>query len=256
MKTIILAGGFGTRLREETEFVPKPMVPIGGKPIIWHIMKTYSSFGFNEFIVCAGYKASSIQDYFLNYQSKNLDFTVKLNSSESPHYFGQNDEGNWSVTITNTGEGTPTGGRLIRAHKYVQEDSFFCTYGDGVSDINIANLLRFHAISGKIATMTVVRPVSRFGVVELGDHDVVSKFREKPKADGWINGGFFVFNKEIFNYLSDGAVLESETLNELAKIGQLAAFKHDGFWQPMDTYREVLLLNSLWESGSAPWKNW
>ena len=252
---MILAGGLGTRLREETEYLPKPMVPVGAKPIIWHIMKSYSSQTFNDFIICAGYKADVIRDFFLNYQTKNSDFTVKLASSDSPTIHQCIDE-DWSVTVSDTGISTQTGGRIHKIKKYIDDETFMCTYGDGLSDLDIKKLVDFHNSHGKIATVSVARPLSRFGVLDITENNEVSKFREKPQADNWVNIGFFVFNIKIFDFLNEESILEDLPLGNLAKAGELMAFKHDGFWQSMDTYREMTILNELWNSGNAPWKNW
>jgi len=256
MKSVILAGGLGTRLREETEFLPKPMVPIGDKPILWHIMKTYAFYEHTDFVVCTGYKSDVIRDFFLNYQSKNLDFTVNLGSINPPKFYEEISEKDWNVTISDTGLSTFTGGRIKKIQKYVNGQTFFCTYGDGLADLDLDKLLKFHNAHGKIATVTVVKPTSRFGVVEIQKNNLVEKFKEKPQADGWINVGFFVFNKEIFNYLDPDSVLEESPLTKLAEAGELMAYKHEGFWQSMDTYREMLMLNALWNDEKAPWKIW
>lgn len=256
MKVVILAGGLGTRLREETEFLPKPMVPIGDKPILWHIMKAYAFYDHNDFVVCTGYKSDVIRDFFLNYQSKNLDFTVNLGSINPPKYHEEISEKDWNVTISNTGLSTNTGGRIKKIQKYVNGETFFCTYGDGLADLDFGKLLNFHKSHGKIATVTVTKPLSRFGVVNIEENNSVKKFKEKPQADGWINVGFFVFNKEIFDYLDLNSVLEEDPLTKLAKAGELMAYKHEGFWQSMDTYREMLMLNALWNDRMAPWKMW
>ena len=256
MKTVLLAGGLGTRIREETEFRPKPMVSVGGRPIIWHIMKTYASFGHDKFVVCAGYKGEVIKEYFLDFSSKVSDFTIKLGNQQSVTYHENITESAWEVTISDTGEKTMTGGRLYRVRKYLDEDTFMCTYGDGLADVNINSLIEFHKSHNKIATVTAIQPISRFGVLELGKHGEVEEFREKPQADGWVNAGFFVFNRGIFDYLQENSVLENEPLTNLAQQGELLAYKHEGFWQPMDTYREFTILNDLWDSGNAPWKIW
>ena len=257
MKAVLLAGGLGTRMREETEFRPKPMVEVGGKPVLWHIMKTYAQSGINDFVICAGYKGNVIKNYFYNYAPENLDFTVKLGNHDEIVYHGSHDEFDWTVTVVDTGPLTMTGGRLQRVQHFLEDETFLCTYGDGIADVNISDSILFHKNQGKLATMTATRPVSRFGVVELGDEGIVEKFREKPKVDDWVNIGYFVFEPEIFSYLKgDGSVLEEDLLHSLAIEKQISAFKHDGFWQPMDTQREAQQLNEIWESGHAPWKTW
>lgn len=256
MKALILAGGLGTRLREETEFKPKPMVEVAGRPIIWHIMKNLSQQSIKEFGIATGYKGEIIKDYFLNYYARNNDVTVDLGSSRSFTQHGSHGESEWKVTISDTGEFTMTGGRVFRVKKYFSNDRFLCTYGDGLADINLERLLFFHNSHGKIATVTTVRPLSRFGVMEVDSSGLVKRFREKPIMDGWVNAGFFIFEPEIFNYLDEECTLESQPLMRLASDGELAAYRHEGFWQPMDTYRESIFLNELWNSGNAPWKNW
>jgi glucose-1-phosphate cytidylyltransferase len=254
MKVALLAGGLGTRIREETEFRPKPMVFVGGKPILWHIMDRYATSGFNRFVVCAGYRGEVIREYFREFQSMNSDFTVKLGAKQEIRYHDQFEEQGWEVTVTDTGEKTMTGGRLFKARRFLEDESFLCTYGDGLADVDLKKLIEFHKSHGKIATITAVRPVSRFGVLDLDSSNAVNQFREKPQADGWINAGFFVFNKSIFNYLDENSVLENEPLAALASENQLMAYRHEGFWQPMDTFRELTILNELWESGKAPWR--
>lgn len=255
MKTVLLAGGLGTRLREETEFRPKPMVQVGNRPILWHIMRAYSHFGHNDFVVCAGYKGEFIKEYFREFQSEVSDFTVTLGQKHSIEFHDKYVEEGWKVTVADTGQSTMTGGRLFKSRKYINDETFMCTYGDGLADVNINKLLDFHKSHGKIATITAIKPVSRFGVLDLSPTGRVEQFREKPQADGWVNAGFFVFNREIFRYLNDDSVLENEPMAALAKDNELMAFCHEGFWQPMDTYRELSLLNELWDS-SAPWKVW
>ncbi len=252
---VILAGGLGTRLREETEFKPKPMVEIGGKPILWHIMKYYSTWGVNEFIICTGYKSQVIKDYFLNYRTNHSDFSLKIgkNSTLTIHHDIRED---WTVSIIDTGPFTPTGGRLSMIADHITTEDFFCTYGDGVANVDLQGLTRMHLSSGSIATLTAVKPLSRFGVLDLNSEGGVVKFREKPRLDTWINGGYFVFNRKIFALLDGDTTLEEEPLVSLSKNGKLSAFQHEGFWQPMDTLREAELLNSLWETGKAEWKNW
>lgn len=256
MKAILLAGGLGTRLREETEFRPKPMVEVGGRPVLWHIMKNLSHFGINEFIVAAGYKADVIKDYFLNYEARNNDFTVHLGHKNSLVFHGDHDEADWSVTIADTGESTMTGGRVFRAAKYLADEPFLVTYGDGLADVDIAALRAWHAEQGRLATVTTVQPLSRFGVMDVEDGGRVTRFREKPKLEGWINIGFFIMEPAALQYLDADAVLEEEPLAQLAADAQLTAYRHEGFWQPMDTFREAKMLNDLWDGGEAPWKVW
>jgi glucose-1-phosphate cytidylyltransferase len=255
MKVVILCGGQGTRLREETEFRPKPMVEIGGRPILWHIMKLYASHGFHDFVLCLGYRGNIIREYFLNYQAMNRDFTINLGRQEI-EYHGAHQEEDFSVTLAETGEDTMTGGRLKRVARHLNDDLFLLTYGDGLSDVDLSKLVQFHRSHGKLATVTVVRPVSRFGVVHIGTTDYVEAFAEKPQSEGWISAGFFVFDRRVLEYLSgDDCILERDPLERLARENQLVAFHHDGFFQAMDTYREYKQLNEIWASGEAPWKN-
>lgn len=256
MKAVLLAGGMGTRLREETEYRPKPMVEIGQRPILWHIMKNLSTQGLIDFVVCLGYKGDYIKDYFLNYEARVNDVTVTLGSKTEHSQLSNSSEDNWTVTLANTGLITMTGGRIHRIRKYVDGEKFLCTYGDGLADINLSELLKFHEAHGKIATVTAVMPTSRFGSMEIAADDSVTKFAEKPKGNAWVNGGFFIFEPEIFDYLSPDCVLENEPLEKLAEIGELVAYKHHGFWRPMDTFRESIELNEIWDSGDAAWKNW
>ena len=253
---VILAGGLGTRLREETDYKPKPMVEIGGKPILWHLMKNFSTQSINEFVVCSGYKSEYIKDYFLNYESRNSDITLSIgqNSSDSNNHFPIAEK--WKVTIADTGLITPTGGRVNKIKSYVENRRFIATYGDGLADVDISALLKFHESHGKLATVTTFQPYSRFGLMEIESNGAVTNFREKPQIDDWINIGFFVFEPQIFDYLNDDSTLEQEPLHELAKDGELFAFKHNGFWEPMDTFREYTHLNDLWETNQAKWKNW
>lgn len=256
LKAVLLAGGLGTRMREETEFRPKPMVEVGGRPVLWHIMKILAAQGLNEFVVCAGYKGEIIKNYFLNYAALNQDFTVRLGDRESVKYHDEHGEADWTVTVADTGGTTMTGGRIKRIQRHVQGERFLCTYGDGIADIDLDKLVAFHESHGKIATVTAVQPASRFGVLDLHDDGSVNAFREKPKMEDWINIGFFVFEPQIFDYLEPNSVLEQEPLSRLAADGQIAAFPHHGFWQAMDTYRESQALNELWNNGDAPWRNW
>ena len=257
---MILCGGQGSRLREETEVRPKPMVEIGGRPILWHIMKLYASFGFKDFILCLGYKGHVIRDYFLNYKAYNADLTVRLGTPDAVEYHNRHDEEDWRVTLVETGQGSQTGARVARAAPYVDGPRFCLTYGDGLGDVDIAALLRFHAGHGKLGTVTGVRPPGRFGELRLERDGRATEFNEKPQVtEGFINGGFFVFEREFFDkYLAtdEDLVLERAPLQRLARDGELMVFVHEGFWQPMDTYRELTLLDELWKSGRAPWKVW
>ena len=251
MKVVILAGGKGTRISEYTNLIPKPMVPIGNFPIIWHIMTIYASHGFNDFIVALGYKSEVIKDYFIKFNSLNSDFTVDLSSGNIEIH--QNKSLNWKVTLVDTGEETMTGGRLKRLKKYLNEDTFMLTYGDGLADINIKNLLDFHLTNKKLVTMTAVRPTARFGELEL-ESNLITSFKEKPQLkDGWINGGFFVMEKEFIDLIKfDSEMLERQPLEYVAKKNQLMAFKHNGFWQCMDNKRDLENLQKLWKD-NPPW---
>lgn len=244
-------------MREETEFRPKPMVEIGGRPVLWHIMKMLGQQQLKDFVVCTGYKSEYIKNYFTNYGAVNSDFTVTLGDQSQITYHGAHDEADWTVTVADTGANTMTGGRIKRIRPYVDGERFLCTYGDGLADIDLDALLQFHKSHGKIATMTAVQPTSRFGVLDLNDDGGVGQFKEKPQVEGWINIGYFIFEPEIFDYLGDDTtVLEQEPLHRLAADNQIAAYKHTGFWQPMDTYREALMLNEMWDENEAPWRNW
>jgi glucose-1-phosphate cytidylyltransferase len=257
MKAVILAGGLGTRLSEETDLKPKPMVEIGGKPILWHIMKIYSEHGVNDFVICCGYKGYMIKEYFANYFLHQSDVTFCMKSNNMQVH--QNNAEPWTVTLVDTGENTMTGGRLKRVCEYVKDEEAFCfTYGDGVGDVDITALIAFHQQHGKQATLTATRPPGRYGALKFGLDDSVDNFQEKPDGDGsWINGGFFVLSPKVIERIEkDSTIWEREPLDGLAKDGELVAFKHDGFWQPMDTLREKNLLNELWDSGKTPWKTW
>jgi glucose-1-phosphate cytidylyltransferase len=256
INALILAGGLGTRLREETEFKPKPMVDVGGRPILWHIMKNLSQQGVSNFTIATGYKGDVIKDYFINYYARNNDITVDLGNESRITYYGNHDESKWKVTIANTGEATLTGGRVFKSKSFLGGGRFLCTYGDGLADINLTELISFHESHGRLATVTTVKPLSRFGLMEVDTDGGVIQFREKPVMDGWVNAGFFIFEQEIFEYLDAECTLESEPLMKLAADGQLSAYRHEGFWQPMDTLRESNFLNDLWIRGEAPWKNW
>lgn len=255
MKVVILCGGKGTRLREETEFRPKPMIEIGGRPILWHIMKTYAFYGFKNFILCLGYKGEVIREYFHQYAIQNRNFTIDLRTGEC-QYHGSNEIPDWCVTLVDTGDETMTGGRVKKIEKYIDQDLFLLTYGDGLTDLNISETLNFHKSHGKIGTVTGVSPPSRYGELFI-EGDLVSSFKEKPKTTcSKINGGYFVFSKRFFEYLEDreDCVLEKEPLQTLGADGQLNVFQHQGFWQCMDTYRDYKFLTDLWEKGNAPWK--
>lgn len=256
MKVVILAGGLGTRLREETEFRPKPMVEIGGQPILWHIMKSYVHHGYTEFVLCLGYKGDVIRDYFFNYEIRNRDVTITL-GSRNLEVHNEYPEDGWRVTLAETGEKTNTGGRLKRITPYLNGERFMVTYGDGVADIDIKSLMAFHQKHGKLATVTAVHPASRFGELSI-ENGLVTVFQEKPQVhEGWINGGFFVFQHEVLDLIAgDAESLEQGLLVKLAQMKELAVYQHQGFWQCMDTYREMELLNGLWSSGKAPWAVW
>jgi len=257
MKAVLLAGGLGTRMKEETEFRPKPMVEIGGKPVLWHIMKMLSHQGINDFIVCSGYKSEYIKSYFANYGTANLDYTITLGHPDSITFHGSHDEFEWNVTVIDTGLDTMTGGRIKRIEEFIGDESFFCTYGDGIADVDISRLVEHHEKHGKLATITTTQLRSRFGVVETDENGLVTAFREKPLVSDLVNIGYFIFEPGVFEYLeNDATVLEDRPMRDLARKGEIAAFVHSGFWQPMDTQREYQELNRLWQSGNAPWKLW
>jgi glucose-1-phosphate cytidylyltransferase len=254
---VILCGGLGTRLREETEFKPKPMVEVGGKPILWHIMKTYRHFGCRDFVLCLGYRGDVIRDYFLNYRRRNSDFTVDMSSGDVATLSNGTDE-DWRVSLVETGAETLTGLRIRRALKYINGNTFFATYGDGVADVDVEGLFSHHRKTGRLATVTAVHPSSRFGELAV-EGDCVKSFREKPQVtDGWINGGYFVFDRDAFAGTSetDNIPLETGLLETLAHNDNLSVYRHPGFWQCMDTFREMQLLNEMWASGKAPWQVW
>jgi glucose-1-phosphate cytidylyltransferase len=259
LKVVILCGGQGTRLREETEYRPKPMVEVGGRPILWHIMKSYAHYGHTHFVLCLGYKGNVIKEYFLNYEAMNSDITLSLGQLRAIAYHDQHREQEFTVTLADTGQNTMTGGRLARVKKHVgKADTFLLTYGDGLANVNIAEVLAFHRMHGKKATLTTVRPMSRYGIIDIDGTGAVERFSEKPVLDSWINAGFFVFNRSVFDYLDGGdeCVLERRTLERLGAEGQLMAYRHEGFFYAMDTYREYQVLNELWNSGAPPWKVW
>lgn len=255
MQTVILAGGFGTRLSEETEIIPKPMIEIGNKPILWHIMKIYSHYGYNDFIICGGYKQDYIKEYFQNYFIKNSDVSFDLKNNSVKIHRKQNED--WKITIVDTGITSNTGGRLKKIQKFIKNDNFFLTYGDGLSDVNISKLLNFHLKNKKLATLTAVRPEARYGILEI-KNNLVKKFNEKPTSkDSWINGGFFVLNKKIFKFIKNyKSTWEQEPLKKITNAQNLCAYKHLGFWQSMDTLREKKILERLWSKKNPPWKIW
>jgi len=257
MKVVILAGGFGTRISEESSIRPKPMIEVGNRPILWHIMKIYSAHGLNDFIICCGYKGHIIKDFFANYHLHSADVTYDLAKQQTVIH--RNDSEPWKVTCVDTGENTMTGGRLKRASKYLDGDSFCLTYGDGVSNVDISASIKFHKAHGKLATLTAVQPGGRFGAFSLGaESNSVDAFHEKPKGDGaWVNGGFFVLEPGVIDYIDeDSTTWEREPMERLSKDGQLEAWKHSDFWQPMDTLRDKMLLEELYAGGKAPWVNW
>jgi glucose-1-phosphate cytidylyltransferase len=257
MKVVMLCGGLGTRLREETEFRPKPLVEVGGRPILWHIMKTYAHHGFNDFVLCLGYRGNMIKEYFLNYEAMSSDFTITLGKNAKLEYNDHHSEHDFRVTLCDTGLGTMTGGRVKRIQRYIKDEPFMLTYGDGVGDINVRALLDFHKSHGKLATVTTITPSSRFGMLEANSIGRVSSFLEKPKTSGRASAGFFVFSPKIFDYIvGDDVTLEREPLEHLVAKGELMAYQHDGFFYAMDTYREYEYLNELWQKNEAPWKVW
>lgn len=258
MKTVVLAGGFGTRIRDVADDIPKPMIPIGGYPILWHIMKIYSYYNYNDFILCLGHKGHIIKDYFLNYNKFQQDFELDLKTQKT-RAFGENNAEDWKITFAETGLNSYTGARVERVKKYLEDEEIFAlTYGDGVADINIKELVEFHKSHGRLMTVTGVRPPGRFGELEI-DEDRVVGFNEKPQATGgWISGGFFICSKKVLDYLTpnEDLVFEQEPVKRITQEGQLMIYKHEGFWHPMDTSREYQLLNSLWSNEKAPWKVW
>jgi len=255
MKVVILAGGLGTRLSEETELKPKPMVEIGGRPILWHIMKIYSHFGFNDFIVLTGYKSHLIKEYFLDYYARYSDLTIDMQSQSVEMHKTRTEP--WTVTMLYTGADTQTGGRLFKAKSYLEKEPFMLTYGDGVGNIDIAKLLAFHKANDKIVTVTAVQPKGRYGVLTMDKDGSVESFQEKPSDSAWISGGFFVMQPQIFEYLkNDDKLILEHQLDKVAKNGKLQAYKHSGFWQPMDTLKDKISLTNMWMTGHAPWAMW
>lgn len=245
-------------MREETEFRPKPLVDIGGKPILWHIMKLYAYYGLRDFVLCLGYRGNMIKEYFLNYEAMNNDFTICLGEKHQITYHGAHLEQDFHVTLVDTGANSMTGSRIKQIERFVQGNTVLVTYGDGVSNVDIEALLKFHHEHGRLATVTTVRPPSRFGILDLDPEGQVTQFAEKPQSDGWASAGYFVFNRGVFDYLSadPGTILEREPLERLARAGELMAYRHEGFFYAMDTYREYLYLNDLWNRGEAPWAVW
>lgn len=256
MKAVLLAGGLGTRMREETEFRPKPMVEIGGMPVLWHIMNMLSHHGIREFVVLTGYKGEQVTDFFANLPNRHSHLTFDYSSGADGGQAAKRIDLDWKVDVLQTGPETPTGGRLLRAKEIIGKEPFLCTYGDGLADVNVSDLVKGHFESGKLASMTVVQPANRFGVVDISTDDSVTSFREKPRMTDWINIGYFIFGEGIFSYLDEQHMLEEEPLMKLAKDGQLRANKHLGFWEPMDTFREYQHLNELWKRNEAPWAIW
>lgn len=257
MKIVILAGGLGTRISEETDVKPKPMIEVGGKPILWHIMKLYSHYGFNEFVICAGYKAYSIKDFFYHYYMHSSDMTFDMCSNEVTFHHSHAEP--WKVTVVDTGLNSMTGGRIKRVQPYIGNEPFLLTYGDGVSNVNIQSLVEHHKTSGKLATLTAVQPSGKFGALQISPSNEVTSFMEKPKGDGaWINGGFFVCEPDVFSYITEGdsTIWERGPMEGLSRDGQLSAYKFSGFWKPMDTLRDKVELSEMWDSGNAPWKVW
>lgn len=257
MKVVILAGGYGTRISEETHLKPKPMIEIGNKPILWHIMKIYSSYGYNDFVICLGYKGYVIKEYFANYFLHESDVTFDFRTDNEKIIHNVQAEP-WRVTLVNTGQDTMTGGRVKRIKDYINNEPFMLTYGDGVSNVNIKELVEFHKSHGRMATVTTTQPSGRFGSLDMDMNGHVNAFQEKPKGDGgWINAGFFVMQPEVLDYIeADHTILEKEPLENIARDGELRAFKHTGFWQPMDTLRDKNYLEDLWNKNESPWKTW
>lgn len=254
MKAVILCGGKGTRMREETEYRPKPLVPIGGKPILWHIMKIYSQYGINDFILCSGYKGDMIKQYFMEMYWRNNDFTVHINGDKKVTFHTEEKE-DWNITIVDTGLETMTGGRLKAIEKYLDEDDFLMTYGDGVSDVDISKLIEFHKSKGTLATLTGVHPMSPFGLLEVKD-GIVNSFKEKPRLKDMINGGFMVLNKKALSYIKEDCMFEEEPLRNIARESQLAVYEHNGFWTAIDTFKDIEKVNKMWDKGDRPWKIW
>ena len=257
MKVVILCGGEGTRLKEHTESIPQPLVEIGGKPILWHIMKIFSFYGIRDFILCLGYKGYKIKEFFVDYEAwKYHDFKL-MNGKVSENKHNYDDIKDWNIIFADTGLDTNTGGRIKRIEKYIKKDDIFlCTYGDGLSEIDLNKLIEFHKTKKKIATVTCVKPMSQFGIVSLDEKGDILEFQEKPIISNWINGGFFVFNREVFKYIEENDVLETQSLVRLVRNNQIAGYKYEGFWACMDTYKDTIKLNEIWKSGKSPWHKW
>ena len=255
MKVVILCGGRGTRMAGETEYRPKPLVTIDGKPMIWHIMKFYSSYGFNDFILCIGYKGEMIKQYFMEMYWRNNDLTVHIDKNQKIEYHTSEEEENWTITIVDTGIETETGGRLKSVEKYINEDDFMFTYGDGLSDVNLNNLVDFHKSKNTLATLTGVYPVSTFGIMDVKD-GIVKSFKEKPRLKDMVNGGYMVLNKKIFDYIEKDCAFEGEPLGKIAKDGELSVYEHNGFWKAVDTLKDVLLIENMCVEGNTPWQIW
>lgn len=255
MKVVILCGGRGTRMAGETEYRPKPLVTIDGKPMIWHIMKFYSSYGFNDFILCIGYKGEMIKQYFMEMYWRNNDLTVHIDKNQKIEYHTSEEEENWTITIVDTGIETETGGRLKSIEKYISEDDFMFTYGDGLSDVNLNNLVDFHKSKNTLATLTGVYPVSTFGIMDVKD-GIVKSFKEKPILKDMVNGGYMVLNKKVFDYIEKDCSFEGEPLGKIAKDGELAVYEHNGFWKAVDTLKDVLLIENMCVEGNTPWQIW
>ncbi len=253
MKAVLLAGGLGTRMREETEYRPKPMVEIGGQPILWHIMRNLAHHGVTDFIIASGYKSEVIDSYFLDHGEWEA---IENPDGPALRFQGTGDQADWRVTVAFTGDSTGTGGRVSRCADYLSAEPFFVTYGDGLADVNVSELIAFHSSSNAQATLTAVQPTSRFGLMDIDESGRVTHFREKPKMKDWVSIGYFIFEPSVLNYLNDDGGLEEDGLTRMAAAQQLNAFRHDGFWQPMDTFREYMILSELWDSGAAPWKTW
>lgn len=258
MKVLILCGGKGTRLKEKTESLPKPLVEIGDRPILWHIMKIYSAYGFNDFVLCLGYKGHKIKEYFMDSLSwKHQDFALDLGGRKpEAQLINGKQKDKWKIHFADTGEETNTGGRVKKVADLIKDDLFMVTYGDGVANVNIKELVDFHKNHGKLATITATNPPSQFGLLEMDKNNLVTQFQEKPSTNQWINGGFFVFKKKFLDYLEEDSVLEKEPLEKISSEGELVAYKHDSFWKCMDTYKDTMLLKETWEKGDAPWKVW
>ena len=257
MKVVILAGGFGTRLSEATNLIPKPMVEIGGKPILWHIMKTYAEHGITEFVVCCGYKGYIIKEWFANYFLHTSDVTFDLANNQMEVHNSQSES--WKVTLVDTGLNTMTGGRIKKVQKYIGNEPFLLTYGDGVTDLNISETIKFHKKAGKLLTVTAYKPQGKFGSLEINESGIVTSFTEKPAGDGnWINAGYFICQPEVFDYIGDedSVIFEKIPLENIAKDGEMASYKHQGFWKPMDILRDNIELNEMWDNNKAPWKSW